>query len=157
MSSRMQKIATCVSPIRSRSRKSGSTPVEWNTRARGSPSATILARSRDASIIRTPIPCSSNIRAIAVPARPAPKMTTSVTLPEPGAISSLQACAAAGEPITTMRSPTRMISSPPGRMIASSRMMPASFESFGSGAVRTGTPTTEVLAPSSTSNSTSCT
>ena len=44
--------------------------------------------------MRTPKPCSSSTRATAVPARPAPKMTTSLIFPVPGAISSPQACAA---------------------------------------------------------------
>ena len=85
-------------------------------------------------------------------------MTTSSTLrPPPGVMRLLQARAAAGEPMTTMRSPTRIDSTPRGRLSPPSRMMLATFESGGIFASLSGGPTTSGLAPSSTSNSTICT
>ena len=84
-------------------------------------------------------------------------MTTSRTLPDAGAISSPQACAACGEPITTIRSPGSTESFPPGKLNVSPRMIPATRESSGTGMSRSGTPRTRGSAVSSTSNSTSCT
>ena len=69
----------------------------------------------------------------------------------------LQARAAAGEPMTTMRSPRRIDSTPRGRISPPSRMMLATFESGGIFASLRAAPTTFELAPSSTSNSTICT
>ena len=59
--------------------------------------------------------------------------------------------------MTTMRSPVRISSSPPGRIVSSPRMIAATFESGGMGAWRSGTPSTSLDASSSTSNSPSCT
>jgi hypothetical protein len=65
--------------------------------------------------------------------------------------------AASGEPITTMRSPGWIASSPRGRIIVSPRMMLATRESCGVRAWRSGTPIVFGSARPSTSNSTSCT
>jgi hypothetical protein len=84
-------------------------------------------------------------------------MTTSRTLPVPGAISSPHACAACGDPITTMRSPERISSSPRGIRTSSPRMIAATRESAGIRASRSEMPITLASVPSVTSNSTSCT
>ena len=55
--------------------------------------------------------------------------------------------------MTTIRSPRRISSPPPGRMVSSSRMIAAIFESSGRRASRSGTPTTSAVASSSTANS----
>ena len=93
------------------------------------------ARSRFSSISRTPIPWPSSSRAMAVPTLPAPKITTSLTSASHGASTSPHAIAAFGEPITTSRSPARMMPSPRGNVIDSSRMIAATRESAGITAV----------------------
>ncbi len=70
-----------------------------------------------------------------MPTRPAPKITTSRTAPPSGQSSVLHAFAARGEPITTIRSPVAIASSPPGRIVSSPRMIAATFESAGIGGV----------------------
>ena len=60
----------------------------------------------------------------------------------PGAISSPHACAACGEPITTIRSPGRIMSSPPGRLNVSPRMIPATLRVGRHRRSRSGTPRT---------------
>ena len=84
-------------------------------------------------------------------------MTTSVTFRVPGTISSLQACAACGEPITTIRSPDWIVSSPRGITTPSPRMIAATRESGGSSASRSGASSSAGFALPVTSNSTSCT
>jgi hypothetical protein len=84
-------------------------------------------------------------------------MTTSLIVPVPGAISSPQAWAAGGDPITTIRSPGRITSPPRGMTTLSPRMIAATRDSGGIRASRSGTPTTLAEAAAPTSNSTSCT
>ena len=83
-------------------------------------------------------------------------MTTSSTRLRSTDMIALHSRAACGEPITMIRSPTCSASAPRGITIASPRMIAATFESRGSGASRSGVPSTSVAA-SSTSNSTICT
>ena len=89
------------------------------------------------------MPCSSSSRAIAVPARPAPKMTTSLTFPEPGrdqlAPLLRRLRASRSRRCGRRRGSSRRRA---GRIISSPRMMLATFESGGSGASRSGTPRT---------------
>ena len=72
-------------------------------------------------------------------------------------ISALHACAACGEPITTIRSPVWIVSSPRGITTWSPRMIAATRESGGICASRRGTPSRPSSAFAVTSNSTSCT
>ena len=101
-------------------------------------------------------------RAVAVPIRPQPKMTMSSIVLRAGVSSRLHSLAASGEPITTILSPGRIVSSPRGMAISSSRMMLATFESAGRTASFSAGPTTRSNRSSaatgfSTSNSTICT
>ena len=93
-----------------------------------------------------------------VPIRPAPKTTTSSTLRSRPETTLLHARAAAGEPITTTRSPARTCSSPRGTTIFWPRISPTTLESAGMSASRSGRPMTALRAASGgTSNSTTCT
>ena len=82
------------------------------------------------------MPRSSRTRAIVVPICPAPKITTSSTRSSLRPHMRAHARAESGEAITTTRSPGRICSSPRGTIIASPRMIAATFESAGISALR---------------------
>ena len=108
------------------------------------------------------MPCWRSALAVAVPIRPQPKMTMSSIVLRAGVSRRLHSLAACGDPMTTILSPGRIVSSPRGMAISSSRMMLATLESAGSTASFSAGPTTcskrsSAATGFSTSNSTICT
>jgi hypothetical protein len=103
--------------------------------------------------MRTRMPRSSRTRAIVVPMLPAPKITTSSTRSPARPVTRHQARAESGEPITTTRSPGRICSPPRGTIIRSPRIRPATFESRGISASRSGRPTSAPLSASAATSS----
>ena len=128
----MAKIPACDWPMRSRSRKSASKPgrvEDARLRERLGGAARLLARGLDHAHARSLGQQHARDRRADAAGTEDDDVADSAARGPAGARSRL--FAARGDPITTIRSPVAIASSPPGRIVSSPRMIAATFESSG--------------------------